>query len=93
MGSSKVTGKIFLSGTLCIAVAYTTVPAKGGLTHCFYIDSGGPNHPVPLKGDLPAYRESKQPIEIAATNNVTLNHIVLTMKHAGPLKKASMEVR
>jgi len=54
------------SGTLYTA---TTVPAKEGLTDCFYIDLGTSNHLVPSKGDLRAYRVFEQLVEIAVANS------------------------
>jgi len=56
------------SGTLCTAAAHTTTgPAKEGLTDDFYIDSGASDHLLLSKGNLHAYIEFEQPVEIAAT--------------------------
>ena len=57
------------SGTLYTAVAHTTVPAKEGLTNCFYIDLGASDHLVPSKGDLRADRVFEQLVEIAVANS------------------------
>src|SRR5258706_16435579 len=57
------------SGTLYTAVAHTTVPAKEGLTDCFYIDLGASDHLVPSKGDLRADRVFEQHVEIAVANS------------------------
>ncbi len=59
------------SGTLYTA---TTVPAKEGLTDCFYIDLGtsdlgASDHLVPSKGDLRADRVFEQLVEIAVANS------------------------
>ena len=54
---------------LYTAVARTTVPTTEGLTGCFYFDSGAPNHLIPWKGDLYAYREFEKLVEVAAANS------------------------
>ena len=36
--------------------------------NCFNIDLGAPGHLVLLKGNLRAYKEFEQPVEIRATN-------------------------
>ena len=51
------------------AVARTTVPTKEGLTGCFYDDSGASDNHIPWKGDLYAYREFEQPVEVATANS------------------------
>ena len=54
---------------LYTAVARTTIPTKEGLTGCFYVDSGASDHLTPSKGDLHAYREFEQPVEVVAANS------------------------
>ncbi len=46
-----------------------TVPAKEGLTDCFYIDLGASDYLVSSKGDPRAYREFEQLVEIAVANS------------------------
>ena len=55
--AEATTSKKHPSGTRYTAVAHTTVPAKGGLTNCFYIDLEASDSLILSRGDLHAYRE------------------------------------
>ncbi len=56
------------AGTLYTAMSPTALLANKKLTDYYYIDSGAPDHLVPSKGKLRAYKEFASPIEIAAAN-------------------------